>query len=435
MKIPTLQYAAVMLLAVSFALHAASLTGTKATADAKAEVNLRSLLVAGKSLESPAPSSRPLRHNLALQNALRNLMPSSAVSARGALLPTIGFDALPSNDGPVPPDTNGAIGPNHAMTALNTQIRVQDKAGVLVGTTASLSQFWSQLSLNDIAFDPRLRYDSLAGRWIFTSLADAGSATSAVLIAVSKTDDPTGDWFIYKYLADPAGKNWADFPNVGFNKDWFVLCVTTVARGAGNKFIAMNYFVFDKADLMNGGAGNVTRFSEPYTAQGRERLACPSVCYDSTLAKVYVVESGAGSTLRVSEVAGTLGAETLTTGTATPTSPATYSQVTPSTNLGPQLGATFGIDTNDSLVQNCVFRNGSLWCAQSIFMTSPTRASAQWWQFTPDGTLQQSGLIDDPSAENMYAFPSIAVNNNNDVLIGYSRFSKNAFASSAASFR
>jgi len=46
-----------------------------------------------------------------------------------------------------------------------------------------------------------------------------------------------------------------------------------------------------------------------------------------------------------------------------------------------------------------------------------------WWQIDTGGTVQQNGVIDDPTNTNFYAFGNIAVNSTNDALIGYSGFS------------
>lgn len=61
--------------------------------------------------------------------------------------------------------------------------------------------------------------------------------------------------------------------------------------------------------------------------------------------------------------------------------------------------------------------------------------SVQWWQLGLDGTIIQHGLIDDPTGVQFFSEGSIAVNQFNDVLIGYSRFSSNQFPSGNYSFR
>jgi outer membrane protein assembly factor BamB len=87
-------------------------------------------------------------------------------------------------------------------------------------------------------------------------------------------------------------------------------------------------------------------------------------------------------------------------------------------------------------MQKVVYRNGALWAAQTVFPTSgPPRAAVQWWKFQTNGTILQQARIDDPIGAVFYAYPSIAVNANDDALVGYSRFSATQFASANYSFR
>jgi hypothetical protein len=138
------------------------------------------------------------------------------------------------------------------------------------------------------------------------------------------------------------------------------------------------------------------------------------------------------------------------------------------------------IMTNDSRIQNSVLRNGLLWCTHTVMLAAtPTpagtgfgttnpdiRTAVQWWQIDPTiidsgtGTLPlQRARIEDPTADNchdgaglnrptppcnnstlnqsgtFFAFPSISVNLNNDVLIGFTQFSNLTYASSGYAFR
>src|ERR1035437_5102890 len=109
-------------------------------------------------------------------------------------------------------------------------------------------------------------------------------------------------------------------------------------------------------------------------------------------------------------------------------------------DFGPQLGTSVKIDTGDSRLDNCLMRNGTIWCAHTVFVPygQPTRAAAQWYQIDPSGTtpaLVQRGRIDDPSGTFFYAYPTIAVNKNNEALIGYTRFSANDYPSAMFAIR
>ena len=144
--------------------------------------------------------------------------------------------------------------------------------------------------------------------------------------------------------------------------------------------------------------------------------------------------------LRISTVTGAVGSEIYTAGTAFVSTPNPWAFAPPGgADFAPQQGTTQKIQNNDSRIGSpVVFRNGSLWASQTVFLPAngpKTRAAAQWWQFTPAGTVQQFGRVDDATGTVFHAFPSIAVNSQNDALLGYSSFSAAQFASANYSFR
>ena len=106
-------------------------------------------------------------------------------------------------------------------------------------------------------------------------------------------------------------------------------------------------------------------------------------------------------------------------------------------DFAPQLGASVKVQNNDSRVGNLVYRNRYLWFAQTVFLPAgtPTHSAVQWWQVNPAVGVTQRGRIEDATGTNLYAFPSIAVNRFNDVLIGFSRYSSNQYVSGNYAFR
>ncbi len=355
--------------------------------------------------------------------------------------PTDSFLALEDDNNVIPPDTHGAVGPNHLMVVLNTQVRIQDRTGTPL-STVSLDSFWASLSNPDV-FDPKVLYDPFADRWMFTAMADPRLATSSVLIGVSQTSDPTGTWNLYRIDVDATDMVWADYPSMGFNKDWIVVS-TNMFTVAVSSFVRTHIYVFDKANLYASGAGNFTLLQD---TSGLGFTHVPAITYDNTLSTLYLLEEdfssktgtyGTGSRLRLSTITGAVGFETLTLSGAFPTASSAWDYVPPSNNFAPQLGSATGIMTNDARIQNVVYRNGSLWTTHTIFLPTgaPTRSSVQWWEINPsNGSVIQRGRIDDSSGNTFYAFPSIAVNLVNDALVGYSRFSATQYASGNYSFR
>jgi len=346
------------------------------------------------------------------------------------------FPGGSDNGAVTPPDTQGTVGPNHLMAVLNSNVTIETRTGVVL-SSVSIASFWSSLGGINEVFDPRVLFDRYANRWIISSGANAASATAYVLVGVSQTSDPTGGWNLYKVNVDANGASWADYPTLGFNGDWIVVQtnVFTVSQGA---WVASNIYAFDKADLYAGGAGQYTVFHDPTGFTDY-----PAVTHDSTLPIEYLVRNwnAQEGTLRVSTITGSVGAEVLTTGVAFPKAGNSW-QDSAAENFAPQLGSTARIDTDDDRIENCVYRNGSLWAAQTVYFPAtgtPTRSSAQWWQINTAGgsvgVVQQLGKRDDPSGQYDYAYPTLDVNANNDMMIGYSRFGASQYASANYSFR
>jgi subtilisin-like proprotein convertase family protein len=349
---------------------------------------------------------------------------------------SVSFQAVPDNNTTVPPDTHGAVGPNHVMTVLNSQIRIQNKTGSILFTT-TLNAFWASVASNGV-FDPKILYDPYSNRWLFTACAGIQSTTSGILIGVSQTNDPTGSWLLYNARADANGINWADYPSFGFNKDWVVVSVNMFGIASGS-FVETRTFVFRKSAIFNNMLGGVF-FARPHSDGF---TIAPAITYSNTEPTLYCLStwngnSGGNGFLRLYTLTGAVGAEAFTATNTFPNSGGRTWEFASPLNLAPQLGTGTGIMTNDSRMQNAVFRNGSLWAAHSVAtpVVTNNRSGVQWWQINPStGGVLQIGRIEDTSNVNFYAFPSIAVNQNNDVLIGYATFSSSIFGSAGYAFR
>ncbi|HKP11437.1 MAG TPA: IPT/TIG domain-containing protein, partial [Blastocatellia bacterium] len=426
------------------------MTGTRGSASRTAFVNMAQLArqeqlapPAKQSLavenefddEGAAPHNKPVPAGAFAPSDRAVATEAATTPAAPSPAPASSFQALSDDNTRIPPDTHGAVGPNHLMVTLNSQVRIQTKAGATI-STVSLNGFWAAFGHANV-FDPRALYDPTAGRWIFIALTDWRTATSSLLVGVSQTGDPTGNWNLYDTDIDTANAIFADYPNLGFNKDWVVIATDTY-RVSDVSFVAERIYTFGKANLYAGGASRFTLFQD---TTGSSQV--PAVITDNSVATMYVAENWNGNQsgtgyLRLSMITGAVGAESYTPGVAFPSTPNPWDSLPPSQNWAPQLGSAQRIIAGDAVVQNLVYRNGSLWCAQTVFLPaggSPTRSAIQWWQLSTTGAVQQRGRIDDPSGTVYYSYPSIAVNSRNDAVIGYSRFSSSFYAGSAYSIR
>jgi uncharacterized protein (TIGR03437 family) len=423
-------------------------------ADTRATVNLDELAKNPASHAVPGGSRRevfdPEMEIRRRPNAGVNLnLPRAAAvpgPAPAAATPVYsGFQGLLDNFTVIPPDTEGAVGPQHVVTMLNSQVLIQSRDGtwranypINLGGTGG---FWSAATTSTDVFDPNIRYDAANDRWIASAVVDSQKSTSAMLVGVSQTGDPGGTWNLYKINVGTSG-NWGDYPVLGFNGNWVVVSLNFFTI-KGSNYVNTTLYVFGKSDLyQKNGKGSYTTFTDDLGE------LIPAADFDNQSNHLYFVRTFAGDvgvhdgvgTIEISQLQGPLGAETFAGGNAGEIviNDAWADAGANGADFAPQAGSTRKIDAGDSRVQNCLLRGGSIWCAHTIFLplSNPTRSTVQWFQVDPSNlTVLQRGRIDDPSNTYFYAYPTIAVNKNSDALIGYNRFSAQDYPSAEFSFR
>jgi hypothetical protein len=366
------------------------------------------------------------------------------------------FNALDDNNKFIPPDTEGAPGLDKLMVTVNGTVQIQQKAGGSVLSTTPLDNFFSGITDVGTVFDPHVLFDPYASRWIVAAVADGSSTKSALLLAVSQTSDPLGNWNEYRVYVDETGAAWGDFPTVGFNKSWIVVSLNMFTNTDPSSFAGTKTYVFDKAKAYTGpvaGGGAYQVFERDNATYGDFTLS-PAATYDPNVPDIYLAEDYDGSgeysalPLRLFKISGPVGSATLTQlpdPTGAPLGAlGNWSDVSGATvGFGSQLGTTQKIDNGDARLSQCVYRNGSIWCANTVFLpllptVPPTRSAVQWYEIDPTTSIPavvRAGRIADGSGTKFFAYPSIAVNKFNDALLGFSRFSPLAYAGADYAYR
>lgn len=98
-----------------------------------------------------------------------------------------------------PPDTNGDVSPDNYVQIVNaTKVAIFDKSGTAVQAPFDLGDLWNGGPCRQEDGDPVALYDGMAKRWVLTQLAFS-TGRNALCIAVSKTSDPTGSYFTYRF--------------------------------------------------------------------------------------------------------------------------------------------------------------------------------------------------------------------------------------------
>ena len=352
-----------------------------------------------------------------------------ALATTASPAPTQNFQGVLDNGTLIPPDINGAVGTNYVVETTNQQFNIYTKSTGALKSTVSINTLFSPSGLSGY-YDPHVVYDPTADRFMIG--IDAGSGTSASPsyfgLAVSASGDPTGTWYIYKVECTPSSTtDFMDYPMLGFSSNWVVMTGNDFPASGSN---TSHIYVWPKATLYAGGTGTVTTFVDATNI-----LISPASTYDAGVSTVYMVSdyngnSGGNGYVNIGTISGTT-TPVYTAGTQLGVNQPWQD---PSALVNaPQLGETAakGLEAGDTRIHSCIYRNGALWFTHSTFLPASgtiTNSAVDWWQVNPSAlTVTQFGRISDPAAKIWYYYPSLDVNANGDMLVGYSSSSATAY--------
>ena len=326
----------------------------------------------------------------------------------------------------IPPDTNGAVGPNHIVVQANGRSKMFNKAGSLAsGTTnQTLFDFWvnraGQAGTLD-EFDPRVVYDRQSGRW-FATANDSSTANSATLIAVSPGSDPTAaGWFGTRLAMDATGTRWGDFNQLAVGPTWVTVTNNMFPVTTGTQLVSL--ITIPKASLL---AGTTTGLSYKANLDPNQYGFTPHTTtdyYASNATTQYTLSRYNGTGLQLSTISGTTTNPAYTDFAALITVP---SNATPPNAA--QSGTATLVDTGDTRISaQPVLVNGKLWAAHTV--ASGTFSAIRWYRINPaTNALEASGTL--PGTGSLFVYyPSISVNQAGDIVVGYSGSSSTTFPS------
>ena len=168
--------------------------------------------------------------------------------------PSLTFEGIAAN-GFAPPDTNADVGPNDIVETVNILVRVYDKNGVPRGPAFKQSSLFasgggSAFGASHDSGDPIVLYDRIADRWLISQLGVTAlnSPPYHELIAISKTGDPTGAYFLYDFVLP--GNEYPDYPKFGVWPDGYYM--TTNQFRNGTSFDGAGAFAFDRKKMLAG---------------------------------------------------------------------------------------------------------------------------------------------------------------------------------------
>ncbi|MBI2864736.1 MAG: hypothetical protein HYX94_09275 [Chloroflexi bacterium] len=391
--------------------------------------------------QPPAPSGRQV---LPGATEPQSLAPSQATVA-SMPAPTLNFAGLSRTDSCTggqcgsgfPPDTNGDVGPNHYMQAVNTSIGIYSKTGVQLAAF-TFNSFWAGAGTgtpcdSNNRGDPVALYDPLADRFIFMDFAWSNTSAGPYYFcfAVSKTGDPVaGSYWYYAVRGDDDAHPWLpDYPKGAIWPDGIYFSANMFdLRSNPEQFQGVRVWAFNREQMEAGlplqsvvvdlGSSNYfsllpsnLRGNQPPSGTPKYFVSETQVGYAFEVFKFHVDYGGSGSSF---------------------TGPTRVSQANytwPSGAIVPQPDTSTKLDTlGDALMMQNQYRHiggaESLWVAHAVQTSSTSNTGIQWAQIGVTGgtvattPVQQQKYFPDTT---LYRWmPSLAVDKQGNMAVGYS---------------
>jgi hypothetical protein len=333
-----------------------------------------------------------------------------------------------------PPDTIGAAGATQYVQVVNTGLAVFNKAthSVVLGPipTNALWQGFGGPCENDNDGDAVVIYDRAAGRWVISQFA-VTAAPYFQCVAVSKTSDATGGYWLYAFNY---GNVFPDYPKIGAWPDAYYITFNMFT----NTFQGAKLCAYDRSRMLSGLSATQQCFQLSTSFGG----VLPSDLDGSTAppagAPNYMLNFGGGHlNLWRFHVDWTTPANTTLTGPIA-ISVASFAAACGGGTCIPQPGVSQKLDSlGDRLMYRLAYRNfgdhRSLVVNHSVKVGTTRKnpyTGIRWYEIrNPGGTpvvFQQSTFSPDQAFRWMGA---AAMDKQGNLAIGYSVSSKSVFPS------
>ena len=355
------------------------------------------------------------------------LMSGSRSFAQVTTFTGANFNGAGLNDGSsfIPPDTMGAVGINHYVETLNGSVRMFTKNGALVVNTSQDNFFSTRAGVaTSSSFDPRVQFDRNTARWFVTANDNAHNANSSTLLAVSTGSDPTAGFSGFRFDMDAANTRWADYNTLGVSRDWITIQNNMFANVDGALPTQISLLTIPKASLL---AGNTTGSQylnnlDP-NKYGFTAHAATDLGFGGQSATAYTLSAYNSGSLQLSKVSGLVNSPTYTDYAALLNVAAYHSPVDV-----PQAGTSILIDSGDSRIGSSpVLVNGVLWAVHNVSIGSTNLSQIRLYRIDP-ATNAVLSQVTVPTAAGLFTlYPSIAVNPDGDIVVGFSGSNSSQF--------
>ena len=344
---------------------------------------------------------------------------------------TKGYLGIPQTNS-IPPDPIMAVGPTHIVIMVNTSFRIFDKATGNLLKTVTAQNFYNSIAPGTGPNDPQIVYDHYAKRFVMLWMTSPTDADHRHLIAVSKDSSAMGDWYMWNTSAvevgDSSTVSWGDYPALSYDQNGVYLTSNQFTLPlATSAFKYTKLRIFDKAKLTANTGGPIT-FNDFWDFKDPQTLSNPgnirpmngySASANSYMMSVATTSPGTYVTLwTISDPASanpSISARNIPT--VSYTAPGNANQ------LG---GGSPLIESGSNRIRaNIIYRDSLLWAVHSI--ANGSYSSVHYLKVSP---FKNVTLEDYALGQNGYYhfYPAVMVDENQNVLVTYSRSGVNEYA-------
>ncbi len=170
--------------------------------------------------------------------------------------------------GSSPPDCNGSAGPEHFFQTVNVKYSIYDKTGNQVVAPTNLNTLFSGVpGSNNNDGDPILLYDDNSDRWLAAEFSGAWTNPDYMMIAISVTSDPTGDWYRWSWVMN----GFPDYMKFGVWEDGYYMGTNT-SNGS-------DIYVFEREEMLIGGTSpQMVQFNNNWRPNSGFHCVLPADC-------------------------------------------------------------------------------------------------------------------------------------------------------------
>jgi hypothetical protein len=364
----------------------------------------------------------------------------AAVNGKGGfspLAPTLGtgFEGI-MQGGFIPSEPTVGGGPLNIFSAGNVSVTVTNKDGSSRVETNGATFFGVTAGEGAIS-DAQSYYDALHGRFVAVAFTQAGppSNFSNFYLAISKTNDARGAWWLYKFDMTKDGAvqtaNWSDYEGLGVSEDKIVFSAQQFTF-SGNAYQYQKFRILDRVAAYNGAAlspVDIVNFAPPPGGDANDNFVTkPARNLSPADNTIYCmcVRTGSGAHITYRTITGPPSAPVLSTGNMVSVS--TYSAPPDA----PQPGTTHLVPTNDCRPTDFYVRNGVLIATWHTAALSPSVSAIRLFRMR---TSDRVVLTDETfgAAGTFYYYPAVTVDSVGTIFMGFDRSSATEFPSAYAS--